>query len=249
MTEYSFVWIPLAEKLAKEGYRVISYDLYGRGYSDAPPMAYDERVFVSQLSHLLIRLNLGETPINLVGLSLGGGVSVAFTSLFPHNVKRLILLASVGFPFELPLISKVMKLPILAELVCYYFGVQLLKPRATAAFPYPERFLPQIQQLQNAYQFQSEINPNYNLAIGATIRDFPFGELIHHFQEVGKTKRPTLLLWGEKDKTVPIAQAHEIQNTIPGSTLVSLPDCGHAILQSHIEEVFSEIFKFMQNNK
>lgn len=71
MTEYSFVWIPLAEKLAKEGYRVISYDLYGRGYSDAPSMAYDERVFVSQLSHLLMRLNLGETRINLVGLSLG----------------------------------------------------------------------------------------------------------------------------------------------------------------------------------
>ena len=68
MTPPAIVYKPLADALVKKGYRVLSYDLYGRGYSDAPDVKYNEALYVSQLSSLL--LAVGWSRVTLVGYSL-----------------------------------------------------------------------------------------------------------------------------------------------------------------------------------
>src|SRR5512135_3114691 len=57
--------------LANAGLRVLRFDLYGRGYSDRPDVAYDADLFDRQIANLLSALGLGD-PLNLVGLSMGG---------------------------------------------------------------------------------------------------------------------------------------------------------------------------------
>lgn len=108
ISEYSnLVFHSTAQLLVSKGFRVITFDLYGRGYSASPDMKYDDALFVSQLVHLLLKLDVGtKQPITLVGLSLGGGVAVSYTATFPSTVKNLILIATVGFPIELPFIAK-----------------------------------------------------------------------------------------------------------------------------------------------
>src|SRR5512141_1384951 len=72
-----FIYDPTFEFLIRSGFRVLRYDLYGRGFSDRPNTRYNIDLFVRQLSELLdfLRLSL---PVNLIGLSMGGPISATF---------------------------------------------------------------------------------------------------------------------------------------------------------------------------
>ena len=67
----------IAKGLGDIGYRVLAYDLYGRGLSDAPKGAQDRAFFLRQLSDLLAHHNLRE-DITLAGYSMGGAIATAF---------------------------------------------------------------------------------------------------------------------------------------------------------------------------
>lgn len=93
----------MALQLAKEGCRVMTFDLFGRGYSDCPdPGEFKQNI---QLFSTQIMLVLGSSPISwtgsgngftLVGYSLGGGIAASFTSYFPSLVDTLVLIAPSG---------------------------------------------------------------------------------------------------------------------------------------------------------
>ncbi|KAK0655813.1 Alpha/Beta hydrolase protein [Cercophora newfieldiana] len=90
----------LAEELVAQGYRVLLFDFFGRGYSDTPTdVPYDIRLYTSQILLVLASSNLpwtGDDGFHLIGYSLGGGVAVAFTKYFPHMVRSLVLVAGGG---------------------------------------------------------------------------------------------------------------------------------------------------------
>jgi pimeloyl-ACP methyl ester carboxylesterase len=90
----------IAHSAARRGYRVLLFDLFGRGFSDSPPdLPHDARLYVSQ-----ILLVLASSPIfskgdkmRVVGYSLGGGIAVNFCATFPALVESCMLLAPAGF--------------------------------------------------------------------------------------------------------------------------------------------------------
>ncbi|OIW31381.1 alpha/beta-hydrolase [Coniochaeta ligniaria NRRL 30616] len=90
----------LALRLAELGHRVMLFDLFGRGYSDAPVgVAYDERLYASQVLMVLASSPLcwtGSDAFHLVGYSLGGGVAVAFARYFGGMVRSLVCVAGGG---------------------------------------------------------------------------------------------------------------------------------------------------------
>lgn len=76
------------------------FDLFGRGYSDAPTsLPHDLRLYTTQL---LLVLSSSPLPwcvpqgFSLLGYSLGGGIATGFASYFPHLVRKLVLLAPAG---------------------------------------------------------------------------------------------------------------------------------------------------------
>jgi len=89
------VFYAIARGLARIGYRVLIYDLYGRGYSEAPGGAQDRGFFLTQLQDLLAHQDL-EEDLTVLGYSMGGGIATAFAAACPGRMKRLILLASAG---------------------------------------------------------------------------------------------------------------------------------------------------------
>ncbi|KAI1307762.1 Alpha/Beta hydrolase protein [Xylaria venustula] len=90
----------IANSLVEKGCRVMMFDLFGRGYSDAPgDLPYDTRLFVSQILLVLASSPLawtGRDAFNLIGYSLGGGIAVNFAATFPDMVATLILLSPAG---------------------------------------------------------------------------------------------------------------------------------------------------------
>lgn len=90
----------IGEGLAAKGYRVMMFDYFGRGWSDAPLVDFDERLFTVMIFAALTSSPLSWTGsdggFGLVGYSLGGGISVNFTSMFPELVKDLVVIAPAG---------------------------------------------------------------------------------------------------------------------------------------------------------
>ncbi|RYP90571.1 hypothetical protein DL770_003333 [Monosporascus sp. CRB-9-2] len=90
----------IARPLAEKGCRVMLFDLFGRGYTDAPgDLEYDTRLWVTQILLVLASSKLpwtGENGLHVVGYSLGGGIAANFAATFPHMVETLILLAPAG---------------------------------------------------------------------------------------------------------------------------------------------------------
>ncbi|KAJ7644862.1 Alpha/Beta hydrolase protein [Roridomyces roridus] len=82
--------------LVAAGFRVLLYDIYGRGYSDAPKdTPYDAKLYVTQLALLLQHVRWESTAV--VGFSMGGVITAAFVSAFPDLVDReVVFISSVG---------------------------------------------------------------------------------------------------------------------------------------------------------
>ncbi|KAI1498343.1 alpha/beta-hydrolase [Biscogniauxia marginata] len=91
----------LAHEMVAKGCRVMLFDLFGRGYSDAPnDLTYDARLYVTQI--LLVLASSADVcwtaapGFHLVGYSLGGGLCIVFARYFPRLLRSLVLVAPCG---------------------------------------------------------------------------------------------------------------------------------------------------------
>lgn len=109
--------------LDEAGFDVLCFDNYGHGFSDGPDLPYSAELYASQLSELLVALDI-RSSFHLLGFSLGGSVATVFAARFPHRVQRLVLQAPavVARPFPLA-IGGLLRTPFLAEI-----AVRLLVP-------------------------------------------------------------------------------------------------------------------------
>ncbi|KAF9878482.1 hypothetical protein CkaCkLH20_03974 [Colletotrichum karsti] len=90
-----------AGEFVQRGWRVMTFDFFGRGYSDAPTdLPYDSRLYTTQILLALASSPLrgwtGNDAFHLLGYSLGGAVAASFASSSPHLVKSLTLIAPGG---------------------------------------------------------------------------------------------------------------------------------------------------------
>ena len=87
-----WTWDKQVQALNSAGFRALTYDKYGRGYSDRPDVVYDQELYQKQLLELVDKLALIE-PFDMVGLSLGGSTAVNFTARYPERVQGPFLLS------------------------------------------------------------------------------------------------------------------------------------------------------------
>jgi pimeloyl-ACP methyl ester carboxylesterase len=90
-----YIYDPTFNALMQAGFRVLRYDLFGRGFSDRPRTRYNIDLFVKQLADLLDALRVSR-PVNLVGLSMGGPITATFTARHPERIKTLTLIDPAG---------------------------------------------------------------------------------------------------------------------------------------------------------
>ncbi|KAB5551151.1 Alpha/Beta hydrolase protein [Coniochaeta sp. 2T2.1] len=91
----------ITHRLVSSGYRVMLFDLFGRGFSDAPSdLPHDARLYVAQTLIALASSPLSWTGkdarVKVVGYSMGGGIATHFVTSFPGIVESLALLAPAG---------------------------------------------------------------------------------------------------------------------------------------------------------
>ncbi len=237
-----FIWEPTFRFLTENGYRVLRYDLFGRGYSDRPKAKYNLDFFAAQLHDLLNALNITE-PINLFGLSMGGPITATFTAQHPERVKKLALFDPAGGD-EIPrsLTLKLMEIPLLGELMMGLFGKQSLIKGIAADF-YDEEL---IAYFTKRYAPQLDYQ-GFGRAILMTIRNDALRNALPTYRKVGELEIPKLLVWGRDDQTVPYDQAAKVVASLPGVRFETIQNSGHIPHYEDADQVNPIILDFLKS--
>lgn len=216
----AYIWDSTFEFLTDAGYRVLRFDLYGRGHSDRPDVDYTIAFFAEQLDQLTTRLAI-DVPFNLVGLSMGGPITTWFTNRHPGKVKRLLLVDPMVFTPAPEDISP-LTLPVIGE---YLANVYLL-PRVAAGqssdFQDKDRFPDWEARFRGQMQYRG-----FRRAILSTVRNWLQLDTLAEYERLGKSDLPALLFWGREDKTVPFQYSEKLRQLVPRASLKVIDDAGH----------------------
>ncbi len=222
-----FIWDTTFAALASAGHRVLRYDLLGRGFSDRPHVRYGLGTFVEQLRELLDGLHI--TQVDLVGLSMGGIIAAEFTVRFPERVRRLALIDPIGTePMPLNILYKAALLPGVSEAILSLFGTEQMVRNLAADFFDPS----EIERFQNQYRAQMQLR-GFKRAIISTLRNKVVNGSPETYARLGRLSTPVLLLWGRKDRTLPLAQSEPILKLVPRAEFHVIEEAGHI---PHVEK-------------
>ncbi|KAI9248585.1 Alpha/Beta hydrolase protein [Phascolomyces articulosus] len=245
----------LARYMADAGHYVLVFDLWGRGYSDAPITYYDESLYTNQVALLLQKIGW-HSNVDVVGVSLGGAIATSFTAFYPEIVDRLVLIAPAGLmqaSSDIPIYGKIFRLPVVSKIVLHPY----LKPVAmwgitqfyNAARPKALGNTKNEDSLRIAdaafSQFQK--HSGFFRAFLSTVIDYPLFDLHERYELVGQrdTDRKILVVWGTADVTVPFRHSQRLAKLIPQSKLIVYEEAAHDVLISRHPQVNLEIKEFL----
>lgn len=216
-----FIFDITFEFLVKSGFRVLRYDLFGRGFSDRPRAANNIQFFVRQLKDLLDALNFKD--IALLGLSMGGPITAAFIREHPGYVRKHVLIDPAGVKQTvLGRSIEALKMPIFGELAFGLFGSALMiKSLASDLFD-PKA----VEFFQNQYKIQMQFK-GFKRALLSTLRSNMLNSFYETYADDGRLQKPTLLFWGRDDKTTLFANSATLLTALPHAEFHAIENCGH----------------------
>lgn len=219
-----FVFDALVPRLVARGYRVLRYDLYGRGFSDRPEGEYGPERFERQLLGVLSSLGI-QQPVHLVGIALGALIAVLFTARHPERVRSLGLIAPDGFGTELPPSVAIARLPLVGGVLGRYlirvFGDKtvLSRLRHYSSTPLPE-LEPRVRESLRYRGFKRAL-------LSSLRHQMPIDGAAEVYARVAREGVPTCVLWGARDAMTSANLSERVREVMPRATYVLLPDSGH----------------------
>jgi 4,5:9,10-diseco-3-hydroxy-5,9,17-trioxoandrosta-1(10),2-diene-4-oate hydrolase len=204
---------------------VYAIDLFNMGESErVPGLDAGLEATADRLAACMDALGLNEADI--AGHSHGGAIAMMFAARHPGRVRRLILFAPAN-PF----------CDLGKQLISFYqtrFGMWLAR-----LIPFLPRML-KATALSRMYGDPRRVSKG--VLEGYTDHLHVPGTVDHVLQIVqrwfvdmsllrsalaGLAEKPTLLIWGDRDRAVGLKSARELQRTLPKSSLLVLPGVGH----------------------
>ena len=200
-------------------YRVIRFDLPGFGLTGADPSGdYTDARSLAVLLALLDQL--GVRRASVVGNSMGGRIAWRFAASHPERVNRLVLISPDGYASPGAAYGAVPSVPLLLRALPYVLPSGLLRSTLAAAYADPARLTDPVF----ARYRDMMLAPGVRRAI---VQRTAQHVLTDPVPELRRIKAPVLLLWGERDQLIPIANAADYQRALPHVTLRTLPGLGH----------------------
>ncbi len=240
LTTSEYVWGDIGLDLIDAGFRVVTYDLYGRGYSDRPRGAQDEAFFVRQLTEVLEAKGHTESVI-LMGYSMGAAISVAFAAAHPDKVDKLILVAPAGLSDATSGLDRFARdVPLLGDWITLVFGSALRKwryARSTETDPKRVAFA-QKQLAESDYR-------GFLPAVLSSARHMLRKDQRPLHRSLENARVPTLAIWGEEDSVIPISALGEMTKANRSVTHHTVPGADHGLPYTHPDAVAKEVRAFL----
>ncbi len=235
-----YLWERNVDALVDQGYQVLQYDYYGRGYSARPNNDYNRALFVDQLSQLLQALKLDHKPLNLVGLSVGGAVTAAYAATHPQQVERVALLAPLHKPIKLG--------PLLWPKLGRWLAYTVVIPRFAKGLAQEIGAEKEMQHWLDDYDTQASIK-GFRRALYSSFCHFMQDDPISDLQALNRSDISTLLVWGEQDTMFPIEESARVREAIGEHQYLQLAGTGHAPQFEKAQQVNKELLRFLEAGK
>jgi pimeloyl-ACP methyl ester carboxylesterase len=228
MVNSSRHWESVAQELAAD-FTVIAPDLIGHGDSATPRGDYSLGAHAAVIRDLLAAIDVERATI--VGHSLGGGVAMQFFYQFPQRTERLVLVSSGGLGHEVSPLLRGAALPGASALLSLAAHPRLVTALSDAGGRMRERGSGTGVYLQAIARALRPLSaPGARQAFVQTLRSV----IDVRGQRVSARDRlyllrsmPTLVVWGERDHTIPLAHGRDAHAAIPESRFVTLPRAAH----------------------
>lgn len=212
------VWDPLIPELART-YHVVAPDLPGFGLSDKDNQLYSPDAYAAFLDWLIG--SLPPKPVNLVGHSLGGGISLAYAADRGRDLNRLVLIDAVGVLHYLAVSRNYVRDLALDQVFILPVGnpigkvAGLLLEKATGLPLTPDIIL------ANAFLRQRFLagDPARIAGLALAVADYSL--------VLRRIAVPAWLIWGADDRIAPLRIATALDWILPRSQQVVLAGAGH----------------------
>lgn len=221
-------WDPVFPTLARTC-DVIAVDLPGHGASSRLRGDFSLGTLASAVRDVLDVLDIETATV--VGHSLGGGIALQFVYQFPERSERLVLVSSGGLGRDVTMMLRMLTVP--GAGLALAGGARLQHSRRAGAvarflrpvaariwndLPYMVRQMATLDDAGARAAFLGTINSVIDLS-GQRVSARDRLHLAAHL--------PTLIVWGDRDRMIPVSHGHIAAELIPGSRLDVVPRAGH----------------------
>jgi pimeloyl-ACP methyl ester carboxylesterase len=230
-------WEDWAQGLA-DHYRVIRFDLPGFGLSGPDPSDdYSDARSLRLITGLMDQLGVARAA--MVGNSMGGKLAWLLAAEQPERVTKLILIAPDGFASPGFEYGKKAEVPMVARLLPYTLPKIMVKMNLAPAYANPnfltDRLLTRYRDLMLA--------PGSRQVLLERMAQIDLQEPAPLLAQI---TAPTLLLWGEQDRMIPISNAQDYLKDIKGSRLISFKTLGHLPQEEAPAESLAPLRAFLE---
>jgi pimeloyl-ACP methyl ester carboxylesterase len=208
-----------------EHHQVYAFDMVGSGKSDYPDGSYSLAEQAEFLLGFMAALKIEQAT--LIGNSMGGGVALEFTRLYPDRVDRLVLVDSMGLGKEISLGIRLITLPAIINLLRP--GRWMIPAMLRSNFYNSKQLPPEWIEFRYSIFAIPGRNPvilrigqsNFTLA---GVRPQVYQPILDSLAHI---TQKTLIIWGEDDRIIPVKHAYIAAAGLPNNQLEIFPNCGH----------------------
>ena len=236
--------------LLEEGFKVLVYDHYGRGYSSRPKVKYTKDLFVDSLNELIEHQEISQ-KINLVGYSMGGPIVAGYAEKHLEKVRSASFIAPAGYmslsvPWYQKLFYRLLTMPIIRQFIgvvapsIFYGGNATL----TLSTLEDEQHVPQ-ERLNEIYREQMKYE-GFTRSLLSTIKNFNLFQDKSSFKDIGNSEIPCSVIWGTSDETVSFNGHNEMQKDFNNLFSTVIENGFHDITYSMPTKVAKHLLSFLK---
>ena len=235
----SFSWRENIGSLSQH-FQVLAPDLPGHGRT-SPDVVADFRLetLTRELLHLLDEHGVARAA--LAGNSLGGSLALLLARQCPERFPALVLLAPGAALKRAPLIFYPLRLPLLGPALAALLGPWTARAALHLSYYHKELITPEVVA-GYAATFRTLAQRLALRRLACQIDYWPLSRVDALLRQV---RQPICLIWGERDRILPVGQAGWLKERLPQAELHLLPDVGHAPQEEAPELVNKIIIAFL----
>ena len=225
-------------KILSSHRRVVRLDLPGFGLTGAAPdHDYRPERYARVVAALLDQLGIGRADV--AGNSLGGRVALTFALDHPDRVRKLVLVDAAGLRgLKPPAIFRFARTPVVNGLLTVVTPRWIIARNVAEVYGDPSRI---DDTLVDRYADLTRAEGNREALLERLTgpRDPDLDD------RLGEIHAPVLILWGERDRWIPLPFAKRLEAGIAGAKLVTWPDAGHVPMEELPEPTAREVDRFL----
>jgi pimeloyl-ACP methyl ester carboxylesterase len=250
ITSTADCWREVFPRLANR-YTVIAPDLLGHGRSAKPRGDYSLGAYAAGVRDLLAVLGFERGTV--VGHSLGGGVAMQFSYLFPEYVERMVLVSSGGLGKEVHPLLRAATLPgseWVLPLMAREWSVKAGDAVRSVAAKLGLEAGPDLAEFARGYA--SLVEQGAREAFLHTMRSV----IDERGQRVSALDRlyladqmPTLIMWGSDDPVIPVEHGRNAHEVVAHSRYVEFEGSGHWPMLDDPNRFVTELTSFLDGTE